>query len=271
MLFGAISNSWRLQLENEDLADLVKIAQEKGSQHVELRQTCLGNYESGEGDNWRPNLPKLEDLVTSFPGLAFDLAVALPCVTTKIDPAGDLFQACLTAAKLVSKALPHLRTVDPNASVIPWESEDDIPETAFGLVELTKESAKQGVILSIENSGQPIHSMHILVNAIRARLTPEEGMYLGLCPDPTNQLRRHPDSHPLSDLDALPLDMIKIVHFKQSRGGEAYPSVATGDLDCTKMLQILQQKQYNGPAIMEIPPHENVFDNLSESFTFLRS
>ena len=193
MLFGAISNSWRLQLENEDLADLVKIAQEKGSQHVELRQTCLGNYESGEGDNWRPNLPKLEDLVTSFPGLTFDLAVALPCVTTKIDPAGDLFQSCLAAAKLVSKALPHLRTVDPNASIIPWESQDDIPETAFGLIELTKESAKQGVILSIENSGQPIHSMHILVDAIRERLTAEEGMYLGLCPDPTNQLRRHPD------------------------------------------------------------------------------
>jgi sugar phosphate isomerase/epimerase len=271
MLFGAISNSWRLQLKNKDLADLVKLAEEKGAKHVELRQTCLGNYESGEGDDWRPNLDKLEDLIGSFPDLSFDLAVALPCVTVEIDPSGDLFQACLAAAKLLSNDSPHLRTVDPNASVIPWESEEDIPETAFGLVELTREAAKQGIILSMENSGQPIRSMHMLVNAIRDRLTEEEGMYLGLCPDPTNQLRRHPDSHPLSDLDALPLDMIKIVHFKQARGGEAYHSVATGDLDCTKMLQILQQKQYDGPAIMEIPPHENVFDNLAESFTFLSS
>ena len=71
----------------------------------------------------------------------------------------------------------------------------------------------------MENSGQPLRSMALVVREARARLTPDEGQYLGLCPDPTNQLRRYPDSDPLAELDALPADMIKIVHFKQARSG----------------------------------------------------
>ena len=84
-------------------------------------------------------------------------------------------------------------------------------------------------------------------------------------------IRDSPDSDPLLELDALPLDMIKIVHFKQARGGKAYHSVDTGDLDCKKMLTILEEKGYSGAAIMEIPSHENVFDNLEHSFEFLQS
>ena len=271
MLFGAISNSWRLQLGETDLSDLINLAKQRGSKHVELRQTCLGDYESGEGNDWRPDINKIESLVSGFPDMAFDLAVALPCITTLIDPSGDLFQECLKAAKIVGRDFPHLRTVDPKASSDPWESENDIPEEAFGLVDLTREAASQGVVLSMENSGQSIHSMKILVDAIRSRLPSEEANYIGLCPDPTNQLRRLPDSDPLSELDELPLDMIKIVHFKQARGGEAYHSVDTGDLDCKKMLTILEEKGYSGAAIMEIPSHENVFDNLKHSFDFLQS
>jgi len=271
MLFGAISNSWRLQLGDTDLSDLIDLAKQKGSKHVELRQTCLGDYESGEGNDWRPNTSKIESLVSRFPDIAFDLAVALPCISTRINPSGDLFQECLKAAKIVGREFPHLRTVDPNASGDPWKSESDIPSEAFGLVDLTREAASQGVVLSMENSGQSIRSMQILVDAIRSRLTSNEASYLGLCPDPTNQLRRFPDSDPLTELAALPLDMIKIVHFKQAREGEAYHSVDSGDLDCRKMLGILEEKGYSGAAIMEIPSHEDVFDNLSYSFNFLKS
>ena len=65
--------------------------------------------------------------------------------------------------------------------------------------------------------------------------------------------------------------MIKIVHFKQSREGKPHPTVDTGDLDCAEMLRNLQARGYQGPAIMEIPPNEAVFDNLSASFAFLQS
>lgn len=269
MIPGAISNSWRLRLNDQDLAELVEQAREQGAEHVELRQTCLGEYETGEGDEWRPVFPKMQALVDQFPQLTFDLAMAMPCLTRRIDAKGGLFQAALSGAKLVGGGSPHLRTVDPGATGDPWQTPDDIPETALGLVELTREAARQGVILSMENSGQPLSSMAMLVNEIRSRLTPEEGQYLGLCPDPTNQLRRFPGTDPLAELDGLPLDMIKIVHFKQARGGDAHPTVDTGDLDCGAMRDVLDAKGYTGQAIMEIPPHQDVFENLSASYKFL--
>jgi len=271
MIFGAISNSWRQQLADYDLADLVKQAQDHGSKHVELRQTCLGDYEQGEGNDWRPVLPKMQSLVDGFPQLTFDLAMAMPCLSQRIDPQGGYFQAALDGAKLVGGSGPHLRTVDPSSFDQVWEKPEDLPETALGLVELTREAARQGVILSMENSAQPIASMAMLVSEIRSRLPEADGKFLGLCPDPTNQLRRFPDTDPIAELEALPLDMIKIVHFKQARDGKPHPTVDTGDLDCMSMLRVLENKGYQGQAIMEIPSHEDVFDNLSASFAYLEA
>ena len=72
-------------------------------------------------------------------------------------------------------------------------------------------------------------------------------------------------------VERLPLDMLKIVHFKQARHGAALPSVDTGDLDCLKMQEILDQKGYEGAAVMEIPPDQHVFDNLASSYAYLGS
>lgn len=271
MNFGAITNSWKLQLNDTEMRDLVSDAKTRGAKHIELRQTCLGDCESGEGDNWRPVLPRLQALVDSFPDLDFDLAMAWPCLTKKSDPSGEQFQAALEAAKLVGRHTPHLRIVDPSPFDQAWEKVEDIPTEALGVTELAREAASQGVILSMENSGQPIRSMALLVSEARKQLSDEEGTYLGLCPDATNQLRRFPESDPLAELDAVPLDMLKIVHFKQARDGRAHPIVDTGDLDCLMMLQLLEAKNYQGPAIMEIPPHEQVLENLSASFAYLRS
>jgi sugar phosphate isomerase/epimerase len=271
MIFGAITNSWRQQLEGQDLAVLVQEAQARGARHIELRQTCLGQYEYGEGEQWRPVLSRLADLVQAFPALSFDLAMAWPCLTQHTDPAGEAFQAALQGAKLVGGPAPHLRLVDPAVFEHPWETPEDIPHAALSVADLAREAARQGVILSIENSGQPIRSMALVVEAARARLTSDAGQYLGLCPDPTNQLRRYPDSDPLAELEALPVDMIKIVHFKQARSGRAHPSVDTGDLDCARMLHVLEAKGFQGAAIMEIPPDEHVFDHLASSFAFLEA
>lgn len=271
MIFGAITNSWRNHLMERDLEDLIAEAEARGSRHVELRQTCLGSCESGQGDEWRPNLDGLQAIVDRFGDLQFDLAMALPCLTRDVDPAGEQFQMALAGAKIVGRETPHLRLVDPNPLDGTWDSPSDIPEQALNLANLAREAASQGVILSLENSGQTIGSMAMLVEECRTRLSEEEGGYLGLCPDPTNQLRRFPDSDPLGDLNALPLDMLKIVHFKQARAGDPHPSVDTGDLDCGEMLRLLEAKDYQGPAIMEIPPHPDVFDNLSASYDFLNA
>ena len=269
MIYGAITNSWRNQLGDAELGDLIAEAKERGARHIELRQTCLAAAESGAGDDWRPNLEALAGVVVRFPDLTFDLAVALPCITTDIDPRGGLYQSQLEAARLVGGGVPQLRTVDPGAGDTPWETPDDVAAPAARIVPLAREAARQGVIFSMENSGQPLRSMALLVQQARAQLTAEEGRYLGLCPDPTNQLRRHPDSHPLDELANLPADYIKIVHFKQARNGMALGSVADGDLDCRGMLRILQGKAYAGPAVMEIPSGDDVFDNLAASFAYL--
>ncbi len=269
MIYGAITNSWRNQLDDTELGDLIAEARARGARHVELRQTCLAAAESGEGDAWRPNLAALRNVVARFPDLTFDLAVALPCITTDVDPQGGLYQSQLEAARLVGGAHPHLRTVDPAATDTPWETAADVAAPVARIVPLAREAARQGVTFSMENSGQPLRSMALLVREARTQLTEAEGQLLGLCPDPANQLRRHPDSHPLDELANLPIDYIKIVHFKQARHGVALGSVEDGDLDCHAMRRILEGKAYDGPAVMEIPSADDVFDNLAASFAYL--
>ncbi len=269
MIYGAITNSWRLQQESEELLALVGQARARGARHIELRQTCLGACESGEGDAWRPSLEGLAAVVEAYPDLTFDLAMAWPCLTRAADPHGDSWQAALAGARMVGGNEPHLRIVDPSSFDAAWQSPSDIPEAAWGLAGLASEAARQGVILSMENSGQPIGSMAMLVEAVRERMPEEYRQYLGLCPDPTNHLRRFPGTTPLRDLEALPLDMLKIVHFKQMRDGEAISTVDNGDLDCREMRDILEAKGYSGAAIMEIPPHAQVFENLEASYAYL--
>ncbi len=271
MIFGAITNSWREQLPSHSVMELVGQAVQKGAKHIELRQTCLGECEEGAGDDWRPNLDRLQEVVRAYPGLTYDLAMALPCLTQKIDPHGEGFQAALAGAKLVGGSQPHLRVVDPTPIDAPWNSHGDIPGEALGLAGLATEAAGQGVTMSLENSSLPIRNMAMLVGQVRGMMPESAARSLGLCPDPTNQLRRFPDSDPLAELEALPLDMIKIVHFKQIRGGETLPSVHDGDLGCRRMRDILDAKGYTGAAIMEIPSQADVFDNLEASFHYLDS
>jgi len=271
MIFGAITNSWRQQLDGHDLPTLVKEAQARGARHIELRQTCLGECETGQGESWRPVMANLQALVDAFPDISFDLAMAWPCLSKKSNPSGEQFQAALQAAKMVGRVTPHLRIVDSIRFDSAWETAEQIPEEALAVADLAREAAGQGVILSMENSGQPIRSMALLVRQARARLSSREGIYLGLCPDPTNQLRSYPNSDPVAELAALPSDTLKIVHIKQARGGKPHPTVDTGDLDCARMLRVLEAKGFRGPAIIEIPPDEIVFDNLAASFAFLRA
>ena len=269
MKLGAITNSWREQLGREDIGALVGEAQARGARHVELRQTCLGDCESGEGEEWQPDIGRLEALVAGYPGLSFNLAVAYPCLTQAAQPGSGLFEAMLGAAIAVSPSEPHLRMVDPARFEAHWELAGDIPDAAMSVGELARAAAARGVTLSIENSGQPIRSLALLVREVRAGLAVDVRARLGLCPDPTNQLRIDADSDPVGEVEALPVDMIKIAHFKQTRAGEARAALGRGDVDCLRLRDALRDKGYAGAAVMEIPPHPKVFDNLAASFAFL--
>ena len=45
----------------------------------------------------------------------------------------------------------------------------------------------------------------------------------------------------------------------------------SGGLDTSVAVRWLTDKGYEGAAIMEIPPHGQVFENLSASYAFLKS
>ena len=269
MRIGAITNSWGVQINGSNLPELVRNAKDRGAKHIELRQTFLGNCETGKGHEWRPVIGNLKSLADGFPELSFNLAMAVPCLSGGVASDGPLFQQALEAAKVVGREAPHLRLVDPAPQENAWESPDDIPEEALSITGLARVASAQGVTLSLENSGQSIGALTMLVEKCRERLSNEEGKILGLCPDPTNQIQRQPETDALGDLDAVPLDMLKIVHFKQMQDGRAIPTVDDGDLDCARMVEILDSKGYTGLAIFEIPSHEDVFDNLSSSFAYV--
>ena len=270
MKIGAITNSWGIQIHGDNLPDLVMQARDLGARHIELRQTFLGDFETGEGNDWRPVIGGLRSLADSFPDLSFNLAMGVPCLSAGIAPEGPLFQQSLEAARAVGREAPHLRLVDPTPQEKVWEETGDIPEEALAITDLARVAAAQGVTMSLENSGQSVGALTMLVEVCRQQLSGGDGSFLGLCPDPANQIRRQPETDALGDLDAVPVDMLKIVHFKQARDGRAIPTVDDGDLDCARMVRILEFKGYTGPAIFEIPSHENVFDNLSSSFAYIR-
>ena len=269
MILGAITNSWRDQLSNTDLPRLVERARRRGAAHIELRQTCLGQYEDGADDDWWPAVDKLARLARTFPTLTFNLAIAYPCLTGEPDPSSPRFQASLAAARAADPIGLRLRAVDSASFDSPWGQSEDVAAIALRVAKLARESARQGVRLFMENSGQPIRSMALQVREARDALAPAEAPYLGLCVDPINSMRADPGSDPIAEIEDLPLDHIFMVHFKQTLHGQPHPTVADGDLDYPRLLSALERKGYDGLAILEIPSGEHVFDNFKESVDYL--
>ncbi len=270
MRIGAITNTWQAQLSTTSLPQLVERARRRGAEHVELRQTCLGTYEQGAGENWIPDAQGLSRLVRTFPMTTFNLAVAYPCLSSEDPgPSGMFLRALETAVDMAGSSGPHLRLVDPVRFEDPWEGHGDIPQEAMGVKDLAQTTAARGAKLSIENAGQPIRSMGTMVDVVRESLSPVEAASLGLCVDPINSLRADPGSDPIAEIEALPLDYLFMVHFKQMVGGTMHPTVDDGDLDYPRLVKMLKEKGYRGNVVLEIPSAEEAFDNFVESIQYL--
>ena len=270
MKIGAITNTWQAQLATTSLPQLVERARRRGAEHVELRQGCLGTYEQGGGDNWSPDSSGLSRLVRMFPMTTFNLAVAYPCLSSEDHAPSSVFLRALdTTVEMAGSTGPHLRLVDPVRFEGPWEGPGDVPTEALGVKDLAQASAGRGARLSLENAGQPIRSMGILVDMVRESLPPDEGAWLGLCVDPINSLRADPGSDPIAEIEALPLDYLFMVHFKQMVGGTMHPTVDDGDLDYPRLVNMLREKGYRGNVVLEIPSAEEAFDNFVESIRYL--
>ena len=213
---------------------------------------------------------KLARLARTFPTVTFNLAIEHPCLTREPDPTSCRFQASLEAARAVGTTAPVLRMVDTARFERAWEKAEDLPSTATGIAELAREGARRGVYLAVENAGQPIRSMSLVVREARRAMSSEEAPFLRLCVDPFNSMRADPGSgDPIAEIEALPPDHIGMVHLKQTRSGQPCPSVSDGDLNYPHLLRVLEEKGYRGLAILEIPPDERVFDSFKESVEYL--
>ena len=270
MKIGAITNTWQAQLATISLPQLVERARRRGAEHIELRQGCLGTYEQGGGENWSPDSRGLSRLVRTFPMTTFNLAVAYPCLSSQdAEPSGMFQRALDTAVNMAGSSGPHLRLVDPVRFEGPWEEPEDMSTEALGVKDLAQTAAGRGARLSLENAGQPIRSMGILVDVVRESLAPSEAACLGLCVDPINSLRADPGSDPIAEMDSLPLDYLFMVHFKQMVDGNMHPTVDDGDLDYPRLVTMLKAKGYRGNVVLEIPSAEEAFDNFVESIRYL--
>ena len=243
-----------------------------GAAHIELRQSSMGEYEEGAGEDWRPATDKLGRLARTFPAVSFNLAIACPCLTEGLAPSSPFFQASLEAARVLGGASsPMLRMVDLARFDSPWETEGDVSPAAASVAALADEAARHEVRLFLENSGQPIRSMELLVTEARKAMTVESVPYLGLCVDSINSMRADPGSDPVAEIETLPRDHISMVHFKQTRDGQPQPTLGEGDLDYPRLLKVLETKGYDGLAVLELPATEEVFDHFRESVDYLKA
>jgi sugar phosphate isomerase/epimerase len=60
-----------------------------------------------------------------------------------------------------------------------------------------------------------------------------------------------------------------MIHFKQARRGESQLTVCDGDIDWQHQLECLQAAKFDGPALFELPPHEQIWDHLRQSREYL--
>ena len=269
MILGAITRSWAEHLYTTELPRLVERARRRGAAHIELRQAYLGQHEEGAEDDWRPLVDKFARLARTFPILTFSLAIDYTYLARELNPASPQFQASLEAARVVGSGTPRLRLVDSTRFDSSWGTVEDLPPVATGVAQLARDSARQGVHLFLDSVWQPIRSMALVVREARKALGSEEASYLGLCVDPISSMRADPASDPVAEVEALPVEYISAVHIEQTRNGYTLPSVADGDLDYRRLLQVLKNKGYEDLAILEVPAGEEAFENFRESVEYV--
>ena len=268
MILGLVSNCWRTQLlDGGDLVELIDEAMRRGYRAVELRQTCLGQFETN--DEHVPIADALAELPSRFPAIRFNIAINVPCLNPDMKADDSLFQAARLAAFAVSGEFPpHLRLVD--LTTVGGQLDGLSPESSGPVVaQLARSMVEFDGLLSIENSLQPWDWFRRVFDCARGELGSESGR-LKMCYDPCNLLMPDDDVDPLEVTDSLSATELSMVHFKQRRAGQIYPALSDGDIDWTGQVSCLNRKQYTGAALFEVEPHKRVWEYLKGSVEYLR-
>ncbi|MEX2287561.1 MAG: sugar phosphate isomerase/epimerase [Planctomycetaceae bacterium] len=265
---GLVSNCWRTQLaRGESLDDLSAAAVRHGFRAIELRQGCLGEYESGD-----PPLPHAADLLSladRFPQMRFSMAVEIPFSNGRTSPADPVFVAGQLAAKAVAGRLsPHLRLVDLATDAADLGA-DAIERVGSALAGLVRKLADIDGVLSVENARQSWSAFRSVFQSARRQLG-AEGARLKLCYDPVNLLLSGEAIDPVAVTASLSPDEISMVHFKQRCDGRISPAVCDGDVDWRAQLAALRKIGYRGLYLFEVASHKNLWEFLTGSHEYLR-
>jgi sugar phosphate isomerase/epimerase len=263
MKLGLVSNCWRVQLTGgKDLSELIENALRLGYRSVELRQGCLGKYETDMG---LPKPESLQLLAERFPNVQFNIALNVPFFAGIVTPTSKPFVYALRAAEAVAGVFGvHVRLVDLATR------EPSLNTRVLGTLVAQLTHAVVGVrgILSLENASQRWEVLRQVHRHARAQLGGDAGA-LQFCYDACNLVRVSGRTQQFPQ--RLRRGDVALIHLKQSRDGVTQPTFEPGDVDWSLQLAALARIDYAGPALFEIAPHENIWDNLAESRNYLES
>ena len=263
MIAGLVSNCWQVQLSaGEELDDLIAEAERRNLRVIELRQGCLGSFETGEFDT--PDVSRLSELPQRFPSVCFNVAMSVPFLGSVSPASRNLLDVGRRAAVAVAgNGRPHLRLVD-------LESPFDVnPDRAHdNLVELAHSMAPFDGMLSVEHSWQQWDGLLRAFRSARDTLGGQQNR-LKICFDPCN-LRMAEESIDLATAArSLSLDEVSMVHLKQCRENCVLPSLSDGGVNWGRIGQVLNDMKYDGPALFEVDSTSDVWHRIKASQEYL--
>lgn len=272
---GVVSNVWATLLPRQSLGELCARAAAEGMGYVELRQRALGECEApGDGGGSPRPLPdRLGELARAHPTLGFNLAIEVPFLTQAAPVDETMFAAGVEAARALGGSPPLLRLVDTTPAFQPVP-----PDVFVGCVatvrRLARSAAARGVRLALENATQPLSTLRQLMEIVEQELGNELNAGCGtpvLCWDAANALKAVVSEPPAAALASFSVDEIGLFHFKQLRDGEVQPDVGDGELDWRRILRPLHERGYQGPALFEIPPGDDIDARLARSRAYIEA
>lgn len=265
--YGFVSNVWKCELDaGTALRELIAQAVQRNFLTIELRQTCLGEFETD--DQHRP-LPELLALLPEeFPGVRFNVALCVPFLDESFAATDPMFEAGRMAAVAVAgSAPPHLRLVDLHTADETFCSAN-VGSIARGIQSLAEAMRDVDGFLSIEHSLQSWKPFYATFHAARELLGMDR-QRLRLCFDPCNLLMS-PDNPNLGDVTrSLSADELSMVHIKQRDAQHVLEDVRDGLVDWSEQFEALKQIGFREPFLFEVTSSPNLWECIERSLEYM--
>ncbi|HEY4261488.1 MAG TPA: TIM barrel protein, partial [Schlesneria sp.] len=242
----------------------------RGFLAIELRQGCLGEFESdfAEAHCSESSRRRIADLSKRFPTIDFDLAIDIPFFGGQPQIDTGHISAGLEAAKcLAGNNSPHLRLVDTST-----RSRNPDPSTIEMAIDVLAKLAsrliEEGGRLSVEHAYESWDDFQFVMTDARHQLGSDADR-LRCCFDPCNLLLTESPERIPTIVDSITPADVSMIHLKQRQHGLIQPVVSDGELPWPSLLESLAAHGHHGPWLFEIAPDVNVWSHLEQSRQFV--